>query len=240
MSTIISEKLTINGVNSEVVLDGFDFTGNGYVDIKNAASVVIKNCRVYGIIPAATKSFWLHIYNDIPVKLVVENCFFGSNPTSGSNKMYNLIEPTAKLENGSSISNNYFVTDCCVHNTINLYGSSDNAEIKVNGNVFESSAGTIRVGVKGNVLCKIYMNDNNVLANNTNYGEEDWGLLTIQPYGKQTSSFEHVTIVMRDNIIPCEQIAYAGYGSNDTVMTDELMPKVIINGKIASVPIYQW
>ena len=73
MSTVISEKLIINGVGSEVVLDGFDFTSNGYVEVNNASSVVIKNCRIYGIVPVAAKSFWLRVYNDIPVKLVVEN-----------------------------------------------------------------------------------------------------------------------------------------------------------------------
>ena len=110
MATIISEKLTINGEGSKVVLDGFDFTGSGYVDVKNASSVVIKNCRVYGMnCEDAVKNYWLRIYNDIPVKLVVENNFFGDNAgTKG--KMYNLIEPTAQLTNGSSISNNYFTT----------------------------------------------------------------------------------------------------------------------------------
>ena len=123
MATIISEKLTINGEGSNVVLDGFDFTGNGYVDVKNASAVTIKNCRVYGMnLAGATKNYWLHIYNDIPAKLVVENNFFGSNPTSGSNKMYNLIEPNAKLKNGSSVSDNYFVSDCCCHNFMNIYG----------------------------------------------------------------------------------------------------------------------
>lgn len=240
MATTITEKLIIDGAGSKVVLDGLDFTSGGFVDVYNADEVVVKNCRVYGIVPNAAKSFWMNIHNDIPVKVVVENCFFGNNPNVGANKVYNLLEMTAKLNYGSSISNNYFKADCCTHNTINLYGLTDNAEIKVNGNVFESSAGTIRVGVKGAVPCNIYMNDNNILANNTNYGKEDWGLLTIQPYGKQTSSFEHMTIIMKDNIAPCEQIAYAGYGSDDTAMTDALMPKVIINGKIASIPIYRW
>nr|DAU64839.1 MAG TPA: Polysaccharide Lyase Family 6 enzyme, LYASE [Caudoviricetes sp.] len=240
MATVISEKLTINGVGSEVVLDGFDFTGNGYVEVKNASAVTIKNCRIYGIVPEAAKSFWLHVYNDIPVKLVVENCFFGNNPASGSNKMYNLIEPTAQFMDGSSISNNYFAADCCTHNIINVYGAVDNSEININGNVVEMTAGGVRIGVKGDKTCSINVRNNKVLAENPAYTAEDQGLVTIQPYNKSTTSFAKMTIAMSGNELPCDQIIYAGYTSKDTVLNSETMPKVIINGKVANVTIYQW
>ena len=240
MATIISEKLTINGDGSKVVLDGFDSTGNGYVDVKNASSVIIKNCRVYGMNCEGTaKNYWLHIYNDIPVKLVVENNFFGDN--AGTNgKMYNLIEPTAQFMNGSSISDNYFTAGCCSHNIINVYGVVDNSEININGNVVEMTAGGIRIGVKGDKTCSINVRGNKVLATNPVYTAEDQGLVTIQPYNKETTSFANMTIAMSCNELPCEQIIYAGYTSKDTVLTSETMPKVIIDGKIANVTIYQW
>jgi len=240
MATVISEKLTINGTGAEVVLDGFDFTGNGYVDVKNASSVVIKNCRVYGMnCEGAVKNYWLRIYNDIPVKLVVENNFFGDN--AGINgKMYNLIEPNAQLMNGSSISNNYFTSGCCIHNIINVYGTIDNGLININGNVIEMTAGGIRLGVKGNKVCTINIRNNKVLATNPAYTDEDQGLVTIQPYNKETTSFAKITVVMSDNELPCEQIIYGGYTAKDTVLNDETMPKIIINGKIANVTIYQW
>ena len=240
MATIISEKLTINGEGSKVVLDGFDFTGSGYVDVKNASSVVIKNCRVYGMnCEDAVKNYWLRIYNDIPVKLVVENNFFGDN--AGTNgKMYNLIEPTAQLTNGSSISNNYFTTGCCTHNIINVYGAVDHSEININGNVVEMTAGGIRIGVKGDKTCTINVRNNKVLATNPAYTNEDQGLVTIQPYGTQTTSFSKMTIAVSGNELPCEQIVYAGYSSKDTDLTDETIPKVIIDGKVSNVTIYQW
>lgn len=240
MATVISDKLTINGEGSDVVLDGFDFTSNGYVDIKNAFSVVIKNCRVYGMnCEGATKNYWLRIYNDIPVKLIVENNFFGDN--AGVNgKMYNLIEHTAQFMNGSSISNNYFTAGCCTHNIINVYGAVDNSEININGNIVEMTAGGVRIGVKGDKACTINVRNNKVLATNPAYADEDQGLVTIQPYGTQTTSFSKMTIAVSGNELPCEQIVYAGYGSQDTVLTDETMPKVIIDGKVSNVTIYKW
>ena len=47
--TKITELLTIDGAGKEVVLDGLDFTENGYVKVLNAKSVLIQNCRVYGL-----------------------------------------------------------------------------------------------------------------------------------------------------------------------------------------------
>lgn len=240
MATVISEKLTINAEGSDIVLDGLDFTSNGYVDIKNTSSIVIKHCRVYGMnCEDTTKNYWLRIYNDIPVKLIVENNFFGDN--AGVNgKMYNLIEPTAQFMNGSSISNNYFTAGCCTHNIINVYGAVDNSEININGNIVEMTAGGVRIGVKGDKACTINVRNNKVLATNPAYADEDQGLVTIQPYGTQTTSFSKMTIAVSGNVLPCEQIVYAGYNSKDTVLTDETMPKVIIDGKVVNVTIYQW
>lgn len=239
-NTVISEKLIVNGVDSDVVFDGFDFTANGYVEIKNAQSVTIKNCRVFGLsCESAAKNYWLRVFNDIPVKLVIENCFFGDNP-AGSGKLYNLIEPTAQLANGSSISNNYFSEGCCTHNIINVYGAVDGANIAINGNVIEMTAGGIRIGIKGDKVCKVNIRNNIVLATNPAYDDADQGLVTIQPYNKQTVSFGGVTLALSGNVVPCDQIVYAGYKSTDTVLNEITMPEVIVNGKIVDVPIYKW
>lgn len=240
MTTVISEKMIINGAGAKVVFNGFDFVGNGHIEVKNASEVVIKNCRVYNMnVEGAAKNYWLKIFNDIPVKLTIENNYFGDN-VGTNGKMYNLIEPTAQLMTGSSISNNYFAADCCTHNIINVYGCEDDASIKINGNVVEKTAGGIRLGVKGDKTCTINVRENKVLATNPEYVDEDQGLVTIQPYNKQTDSFANMTLIMSDNELPCEQIVYAGYGKNDTALTEELMPKVIINGKVVNVAIYQW
>lgn len=238
MATVISEKLTINGAGADVVLDGFDFTANGYVEIKHASSVTIRNCRVYGMnVDGAAKNYWLRIYNDIPVKLVVEHSFFGDN-LGESGKMYNLIEPTAQLMDGSSISDNYFTAGCCTHNVINVYGCTEGAAIDINRNVIEMTAGGIRVGVKGEPSCRICIRDNQVLAGNPAY-EDCWqGLVTVQPYNQKTTSFANMTIVMSGNELPGEQAIYAYYGTKDLVLTDDVMPKLIVDGKHANLTVY--
>lgn len=240
MPTIISEKIIVNGAGSKVVFDGFDFIGDGYVEVKNASEIVIKNCRVYDMnVENATKNYWLKIKNDIPVKLTIEYSFFGDN-IGANGKMYNLIEPTAQLTNGSSISYNYFTANCCTHNIVNVYGCENDASIKINNNVIEATAGGIRLGIKGNKTCTVNIRDNKVLATNSEYTDEDQGLVTIQPYGKQTISFANMNLIMSGNELPCEQVVYAGYGKNDTVLTKELMPKTVVDGRVIDVTIYKW
>ena len=236
MATVISEKLTING--GDVVLDGLDFTGNGYVEVYGADSVTVKNCRVYGMNLPSAKNYWLHIYGDIPVKLVIEHNFFGSNPTSGSNKMYNLIEPTAKLMNGSSVSDNYFVDDCCYHNFMNVYGCENNAIISINNNVVEMTAGGLRIGVKGEPVCTINVRNNKVLAINPAYSDVDQGLITVQGYGFQTTTFKNMTIIASGNELASEQVGYGWDDSGSLELNSDNMPKIILNGKIAEFPIY--
>lgn len=237
MSTKITEKIIINGDNKDVILDGIDFINNGYVDICNASSVTIKNCRVYGMNVPADKNYWLRIYNDIPVKLIVENCFFGGKH-DGDGKMYNFIEPHAKLKSNSMICNNYFTYDCCTHNTVNIYGCEEDALIKISGNVFEASAGTIRLGVKNEPACTIEIRNNTVIENHPDYAETDWGLLTIQPCGKQTTSFNNMKVIMSNNVVPCSQIGYYWQGANDMLITEDNKPTIIVDGKNTDFKIY--
>ena len=148
VSTKITEKMIIDAAGKDIVLNGLDFTKNGYLEIKNANSVVVKNCRVYKMnCEDATKNFWMKVIGDIPVKLAVLNSFFGNNlGTNG--KMYNLFEMNAKLKSNSMISSNWFTGDCCTHNTINIYGAEENSVIYVNNNYFADSRHSIRVGIK--------------------------------------------------------------------------------------------
>ena len=108
LSTKITEKMVIDAAGKDIVLNGLDFTKNGYVEIKNANSVVIKNCRVYKLnAEDSAKNYWLKILGDIPVKLAVLYSFFGNNPGTNG-QVYNLFEMNAKLKSRSSISNNWF------------------------------------------------------------------------------------------------------------------------------------
>lgn len=237
--TKITEKLTINAPKKDVVLDGFDFTANGYVEVVAAKSVTIRNCRVYALdVSSASKNYWFYVNATDPVKVRIENCFFGDNPSSGSKKVYNLIEPHCTLSDGSGVCENYFADSCCTHNAVNIYGATENSSISVDDNVFEVSAGTIRIGTIGTPTCAIDISRNTVLAEHPSYGAEDQGLVTIQPYGKQTPSFNNMTVTMDDNALPTEQIVYGWYGSSDTTLTQDIMPAIFVNGAEIEAPIY--
>lgn len=238
MSTKITEKMIIKGSETDIVLDGLDFTLNGYVEVQNASTITIQNCRVYDMnVENSAKNYWLHIKGDIETKLVIKNCFFGANVgTNGA--MYNLIEPTAKLKNGSLISDNYFEVGCCTHNMINIYGVCDNATVQICRNVFETCAGGIRVGVKGEPKCTVLMRGNTILSEDENYEAEWQGLVCVQPYNKETTSFKNMTIKLDNNKVVTEQVVYGYSGSKDTVLDETTTPKVIVNGTETELVIY--
>lgn len=239
MATIINEKLNINGEGAEITLDGLTFSGNGFVEVRNCSSLVIKNCCIYDMnCEGSTKNYWLKIYNDIPMQLIIEHNYFGDNPgTAGS--MYNLLEMNATLMNGSSISYNYFSANCVTHNTINVYAAYAGATIKICGNEFEVSSSTVRIGVKGSPVCCIEAR-NNIIQADREGDDPRWnGLALVQPYGKQTTTFANMTIVMSGNTQPGDQFIYGYSGTNDTMMDETTMPKIIFNGKvIENVNIY--
>lgn len=231
MSTKITEKITINAAGKDIIIDGVDFTENGYVEVNNAASITIRNCRVYGMnVDGTSKNYWLRIYGDILTKLIISGCFFGESVGS-TGQMYNLLEPTAKLADGSSFSGNYFEDGCCTHNTINIYGADDNSNIYVNGNRFEVSAGTIRIGVKGEPSCSIHLNNNHVDSDNPNEPDDYQGIVMIQPYGKQTTSFANMSIYMNNNHSANEQVVYGYSGANDTMLDESTMPTIMLDGE---------
>ena len=239
MATKITKKLTIQAEGKDVVLDGMDFTADGYVVITAAASVTVKNCRVYKMnVEGATKNYWLTISGDIPVKVIIENNYFGDSVgTAGS--MYNLLEMNAEFLDGSSISSNYFTANVVTHNTVNVYGASEYAKIKINGNVFEISSSTVRIGVKKEPTCFIEMKNNVVKADRAGDDPRWYGLALVQPYGKQTTTFANMTITLEKNSIPGTQLIYGYSGANDTPMDETTMPTIIIDGKEATeVPIY--
>lgn len=236
--TKITAPMTVSGNGKSIVLDGFDFTENGFVTIFDAKSVTIRNCRVYGLnVENAVKNYWLRVDSGGPLRLIIEHCYFGANP-GVNGVLYNFIEPHVELANGTTISNNYFAAGCCAHNTINLYGATENAVFTISGNVFETSAGTIRIGVQGEPACEVTMDGNRIRKHDAAYGLEDAGLVTVQPYGKQTSSFANMTIRMDGNQIPTEQIIYGYSGAKDTALTDDLMPIIWIDGERMFAPIY--
>lgn len=237
MGTKITEKVIINAPGQDIVLDGLDFTAKGYIEVSNVKSLTLINCRVYGMTHASNtnKNYFLRVLGDIPIKLVVKNNFFGDNPMSGGS-MYNIIEPTAVLQAGSEISNNYFTENSCTHNHLSIYGIADGATVKVNGNVLEKCAGSIRIGTKGEPKgATVEFANNKVLKGDTGVSADYQGLVCVQSYGKKTVSFAGLTIDMKNNSIPGSQKIYAYNGSNDTPITTESAPKLLVNG--AETPI---
>ena len=234
MSTKITEKMVIDAANGSIVLNGLDFTKNGYVEIHNADSVVIKNCRVYGLnCEDAAKNYWMKVIGDIPVKLSIVRSFFGANPGKNG-KLYNLLELNAKLKGDSMISSNWFTADCCTHTMINIYGADEGAVIYVNNNHFADMLKQMRIGIKEGPKCKIISNGNECIVKDTDPESLEWtNLALIQPYGNKTTTFENLEISMKDNKlstdVPYPLIAY--FGGNDTPMGVTSSPKATLNGK---------
>lgn len=164
-------------------------------------------------------------WND-SVKLVIKDCYFGDNPAA----VYNFIEMTTKLADGSEISGNTWTAGSYGHNIINIYGADDNSEININDNIFVKSANAIRVGTRGSVQdCVINMKNNSY--DTTDSDENYAGLFMIQPYAKATTDMSGVTINC-DNTINnsgVEQIGYYASGSNDAQLVDAQRPKVYID-----------
>lgn len=79
-NTRITNTLTINAPGKDVVFDGLDFTENGYIKVTAAKSVVVRNCRIYGLnVESAKKNYWFMVSAQSPVMVEIENCFFGDN-----------------------------------------------------------------------------------------------------------------------------------------------------------------
>lgn len=236
LTTKITEKMIINADGKDIVLNGLDFTDNGFLEIQNANSVVVKNCRVYKLnCEDSNRKSWLTASGMIPVQIKVINSFFGANPGTNG-KMYNLFEAHATLKSKSSFSHNYFVNGACTHNTVNLYGAEEGASILVNGNYFGNADGALRIGVKGEPVCTI-------VAQNNEYNcptESDWNnYVFIEPNAKTTSTFANMKIIASNNkFIGTGADPYLAWsGSDDTLLSRESSPKLTEDGKEVVIPI---
>lgn len=224
MSTVFTKPVVINAPEKDVVFNGVDFTKDALITIKAAKSVTIKNCRFYGLTPAK-KAMGITLSCD--TKLTVEGCFFGKC----GDYLYNFLELNGKLADGSSISRNYFVWGCCSHNEVNVYGIADEAVISINNNYI----GSIRIGPKGapqNVKVNIKSNEYNL---NDNPDPEWPGLIVIQPYATQTTSFNGVTIDVdgTKTALAAEKLAYIYAGAKDTKFNWQTnYPVLYMNGKL--------
>lgn len=177
----------------------------------------------------AAKSYLVKSTQPNPLKLIVENCYLGTNTANSVGNIYNGLELNCILKDGSSISNNYFAAAACTHNAINIYAVEDGATIHIDNNHFEYSGNAIRIGIKGEPTCTIACNGNSYDA--TDSTDEYAGLLLVQPYGKQTTSFANCTIKIDDTVhSDSKQLYYLYAGADDMQFTNFNKPTIIIDG----------
>lgn len=77
-----------------------------------------------------------------------------------------------------------------------------------------------------------------MLANNKRHTEADFGIVTVQPYGKQTPTFKNMTVLMSGNSCSNEQLIYGYSGAQDTTLNTENMPTIYVDGEQIQAPIY--
>lgn len=231
--TVCNKPITVNASNGIVIFDGIDFTGEALISLNDAKEVYFKNCRFYKLTPNTKKTMAINSKSSVEMKLVVEKCFFGENPNVGTNAVYHILEGNIKAADGSSFSENYFMKGCNTHNAINFYDVADGATIGINKNVFEYSGSAVRLGIKGAAKATFLMNGNKYLATDPSEGGDWAGFLTIQPYGKSTTSWNDVTIKLSntENKSGMKQLVVFFANSADTHFDrTKNFPKLYVDG----------
>lgn len=210
-------------------------TGDATISVgKGVGEVNIHGCA-FGAHNLTAKTMPIQIGTGIdtaePVLLTIDgNTFVAENEYS-----YNLIDVYALLKDGSSISGNEFMSSCCTHNQISLYGIESGATININDNHAASSKNLVRIGFAGKPIGTVMMNGNS-------YDETDsdpkWaGLFLVQPYGTKTESFGQVEITVANNKGPeGYQIGYIYAGKSDTQWTETNKPVIYIDGVKTEIP----
>ena len=237
--TVLKGKVTLEEATN-VTIQGVTITDTALIDATAADSVKFKNCKFVAATPDKAKSYLIKASKkaDEATKFEFDGCYFGSNPAVEGKNIYNLFEINGRIADGSTFSNNYFTKACCTHNMFNFYEVEDGAVINVNNNVFEYSGNAMRVGFKGNAKATININNNRYDETDMSLNGDWAGYLLVQPYGKQTESFENVTININNMKKPADsQIGYVYCGENDTQLTEDQMPKVFVDGEKVVLPV---
>lgn len=220
---------------TEIEVNGVSLTGDALLTLNKPASLTLSNCKILGVTPNAAKSYLVKdpSFGEVATKVVIENCYFGSNEAVDGNKMYNLFELNCKLANGSRIANNYFTKENCTHNVINIYDVEDGATVYIEGNEFEYSGNAVRLGMIGEPHCKIVLDNNSYHETDISADGVYAGLVLIQPYGKRTTTMENVTVEINNTKKEDDyQLYYIYCDANDTQLDETTEPKVYIDGKL--------
>lgn len=205
------------------IFNGLTLSGKAKIVLEGKCSLALINCRILNI-DDSSASF---ISSDFAcnAEIYISDCYFGTN----AGNIYNALNLNCKLSD-TAIADNYFAADVCTHNIINIYNVCDNAEIYIVRNTFEKSANAIRVGIIGEPICYICCGDNTYNATDEN--EEYAGLMIIQPYKKQTTSFAncHISINNTTHSDPYH-VCYLYAGKNDMQFDDTNKPVITIDGQ---------
>ena len=229
---IINNTITCNK-NASLSVEGCALTNNAYILTDQAKKLELTNVKFVGYTPNGTKSYLVrgNGFKDEPTLLTVSGCYFGKNNNTDEKAIYNMLECNMKLADGSKFENLYFSKDACSHNPINIYDVEEGATIDINNVHFEDVNKGIRIGVIGEPKCTINID-------NVSYGvidpdaEDNYPLICVQPYGRETTSFKNMTInITNVKGIDRDKLTYFLYsGSNDLELTDENKPKIYVNG----------
>ena len=235
--SVVTGKFTCSNNELSLNIDGLTLKDGAFVNPTSIADVTVKNTRVLELNPTGAKGFAIQTFGANTGKVVIENNYFGKNNEDGeTNKVYNLMELTGKLTDGSSISNNYFEKGCSSHNDINIYEVEDGATINIKNNIWEYSANGIRIGTKGDAHCTINIENNQYLGTDTEYPEYA-GLVLIQPYAKSTTTMEHVVINLKGNKHRDKnQLFYLYAGGGDMQFDEYNVPTIIVDGTVVLEP----
>ena len=237
LGAVIAEAMTIDAPDQKVEIRGVTFADNCRITLTNAREVSIQNCRFVNIASTGSGAGEIPIMlnGENPTKVTITGCMFGAKNTSNSNTCKNVLEVYTPLKNGSEISNNYVADETARNNAFCIYEVDDGAVVTIRNNFFENSHNGVRVGTKGNANCTVIIEGNKFPKT----GDAPYdGLLLIQPYSSQTESFENVTIRLNRNTGPEDidhQLYYLYYGGSDTVITEDKMPTVYVDGVLDDV-----
>lgn len=189
-------------------------------------SLTLDRCYVAFEPTGTGKIMGISAYGDGKFGLKIKSCIFANMPKT----IYNLIDITAKLTDGSSIIGNKFYNNCCSHNIMSLYGVDENANIHISNNYAYKSSNLIRIGFKGDPTCRVYLKNNKY--DNTDVHE--WaGMLLVQPYNMETLNMSNTTIYIENTIhTDGYQVAYLWRNEKtDMKWTDENKPVFYLDGK---------
>lgn len=228
--TVLAGAINVAGTADapvSVEISDLELTEDAIVKIANAKEFTMSNCTFQGHNLTA-KTMPIAVTSDNAIKLVIEGNTFGEE----NEFSYNLIDVYGKLADGSSISNNVFQVGSCTHNTISLYNVDDDANVTIDNN----TNAAIRIGFKGEPNCTVTLDGNSYVA----CDDPDYdGLLLVQPYNTQTTSFAGTTLNINNTIKPADdtQLYYLYAGANDTKFTDDNKPTIYVDGVLDEDPI---